>query len=132
MNSFISNLLIVDPNNVGKGIIFHQNVVSWSVMVKVKTSIGSLSMTCSTQKFLLCSCVYTNFTEEGEIVRPKMHAAEIEDEVDAEEEEEDIEDEEENEEEEEEEEEDLEDEQVIMLNCHCAVFVGRCTPCIAV
>jgi hypothetical protein len=47
-------------------------------------------------------------------VRPKLHAAETEDEVDVEEEEEDFEDEEE------EEEEDLEDEEVIMLNYYHA------------
>jgi hypothetical protein len=78
------------------------------------------------QNFLFCSNGHTVFTEEGEIMRPVIHALDIEeDEEDIEEDEDDIEEEEdediEEEEEEDEEEEDFEDEEVILLHCYPAV-----------
>lgn len=85
------------------------------------------------KNFLFCSNGHTGFTEEGEIVRPKIHALDVEeDEEDIEEEEEDIEEEEdeeedieeEEEEDEEEEDEDFEDEEVILLHCCPAVSDG--------
>jgi len=88
------------------------------------------------KNFLFCSNGLTGFTEEGEIVGPKIRSLVVEeDEEDIEEEEEDIEEEEEEDEEEdieeeedeeeeeedEEEDEDLEDEEVILLHCCPAV-----------
>lgn len=76
---------------------------------------------------------HTGFAEEGEIVSPKIHALDseedeedIEDEeedTEEEDEEEDIKEEVEEEEEEDEGEEDLEDEEVILLHCYSAVKV---------
>jgi len=80
------------------------------------------------KNFLFCSNVNTGFAEEGEIVRPKIHSFDVEeDEEDIEEEEEEEEDieeeddEEEDIEEEEEEDEDLEAEEVLLLHCCSAV-----------
>jgi len=86
------------------------------------------------KNFLFCSNGHTGFAEEGEIVRPKIHSLDVEeDEEDIEEEEEDIEEEEDEEEdieeeeeedeeeEDEEEDEDFEDEEVILLYCCPAV-----------